>query len=242
MAVVVPEVNAAAWVKMLRAVWTAKPSLAGARAVLRMCTNMLAQANVYAGELSGDHFTRATLKTWHADFDRAVARLGLAADGTSIAFAQAPDPESVDRISLLTAHTMGPVLDGVYPIGYCGDAKDEQCKGLVKRDDGTWKGMGVAFDVASLWNRIVNVWAVDKEQQDGGLLPNVLRDWLSQAETQLSESAPGEPETTYDAVAGALESAKNKVKDIAKAIGTRIVIYAAVGVGVVLGAYLLLRK
>ena len=245
------EVNAAAWVSMLRAVWNARPSLAGARAVLSMCTNMLGTMNAAAGELSDDHFTRSAMKSWHEDFDIAVARLNLAADGTSLAFVST-QPSSIERIVVLTAHAMGPVLDGQYPIAYadaaaCMDAGGEGCsereillrKGLTKRADGTFKGMGVAFDIASLWNRLAA--ARTSADLQSGLVPDFVAEWLTQAEHQLSEAAPGEAPTVYDDVGAALEAAKQKVADVGRAIGTKLLVGLGIGLAVVLGGYLLFR-
>lgn len=278
---VLPEVNAAAFYRMLRSIWDAQPSLAGARALIALLAKMVEQCNKFAAQLNKDRFQRAALRTWHDDLRRAVGRLDAFADAATQAF-MATQPETIDRISMLASGVVGPILNGVYPVGFadaqacldaggvpsigcdiakslglpcgeglggCNEREILLRRGLKHRADGTWKGMGEAFEVASLWNRIVAAWAADAQVSGEvvigpGLLTDSLRDWMSQVQADLSTSAPGEAPTTFDKIGGAIDKAKETVGDIVKAAtaGLRIAVYAGVGAVVVIGAYLLLRK
>lgn len=267
MAVVVhtPLINAAAWRDMLRGIWNAVPTASSAIAIERLVTHMAQSALALVGGIEGDIFLRRSLAGWREDLSSLFDRLEWYARETQRAVAETPpniDADtgegfvfvpSPDRVSQLTANVIGPILNGHFPVdfpatvqpGISEDAPElvaSMRRGLTEQADGRWHGQPDAFVAVSLWNRAVEALVVDVEQGQADLpfLPDVLREWVSQAEVDLQQSAPGEPKTTADTVVEALEAIKDKALEIAKGAWSLFELFAF-GAGVGLLLYVLWR-
>lgn len=233
---------------MLRTFWTAQPSAAGAFALVRMCANIMGAASDFRHDIYGDVAVRRAERQAAEAMTIVLLRLDQYARQIQRAV-HLTQPGSVDRISMLTANVIGPILDGIYPPEYPEGVEDEALAEamrarLTPTADGRWKGLGDAATSARVFNAFSRAWLMEKKHASETWLPDSLRDWLSQVERDLEPSVPGEEPTTYDKVNGALEAAKDLVVDVAQGIGKhagKALIWGAFGIGAVVGGFLIVK-
>lgn len=255
-----PQINAAAWRNMLLGIWNASPSAMSATAIVRLVQSMLQSALAMHGQIQGDIFIQRSLEPTFTDMRSLQDRLEWYTQRIQEAVNKTPPAvlvngklvPSIDRVSMLGANVIGPILNGRFPVDFPAvvmpgpfegteELVESMRRGLTEETDGTWRGLPDAVLAVSAWNRIVEAWAVDVAQQDEGYFINLIRQWIVATQVDLQQSAPGEPATTADAVVEVLELIKDKAGEVLKAAWTLAQLFV-LGAGLALVLWLFYRS
>lgn len=237
MAMRVDDINVAAWLKMLARINDEAPGYDGARASLTLTELIVETTEQTLAVLSQDVFIQrglaplrdelALLRSRIDSYGSALDDVAGATEGPALA--KQVDTAELVRLALLTGYQSPPLPH---------------------------LAMGDAALAATLYNQVIQAAAVDAEQNEAlaTIYPdslgftdatrNKLREWLTGAETQLAESAPGEAPTIRDKVVRTLEDARENVQNLLAAatdILPRLLKWFGIGAGALLVAYLLWR-